>query len=500
MSKKNGNITKPTIEAKIISLIESKSIEITTKYQLETCEIGSLISYLTYSGIFIVGGFITKIADDHFTYVKPNSATKYYAMYVNVRKMWVDDFDQVEHILNILINNDKQTAEFGINIDNIAIVYNKKSFYVKQSMSTNECELENNSIRMDIQNDQLISRTDFRNLSKMDYDLSASRKKIKMLEYKHNELYELLMNKILNNHLFKYPTSAVNSLADLLIEKQPKPNVYLGIISNPISGYNEAYNKLAAARKQYWSDHKRYYKLKNRIATILQKILNNVNDNDKRHLLTTTFSDLITKYKYCSGTKMPSTGESLVINFLDKLCCSYQKQYTFFYFYSYRWPFCRDKMPLEYDFYCFLTSYKSHGTFQFVIEVDGDQHLEENDMHLFNYIHVHDIMKQHYLYEMNIHLLRLNNGNDIENSIVNFINTMLTSSTYLSVNEIEPIEELFGSRAKHAGLISFNNHHKEMRSKTRFASKKIPSISSKPINPELVLLDATLLILLSYLN
>jgi hypothetical protein len=50
----------------------------------------------------------------------------------------------------------------------------------------------------------------------------------------------------------------------------------------------------------------------------------------------------------------------------------------------------------------------------FVIEFDGEQHFSDNQFYNFKNSHINDIIKQYYLEEMNIHLLRISDVDDIE--------------------------------------------------------------------------------------
>jgi len=164
-------------------------------------------------------------------------------------------------------------------------------------------------------------------------------------------------------------------------------------------------------------------------------------------------------YKYCGrenysrGLFEPSSGESIIINNLKMLT----KNYNLLYFYKYRWPFCKDKATLEYDFYCILL-YDNH-IYQFVIEFDGGFHFESTSTFFdFEIYHKHDILKQYYLFHRSIHLLRLNEKNNNIRQIILFINTLISSDEYIIVNRIDPIKNFFQDKSPHYGLKIFYDY------------------------------------------
>ena len=158
----------------------------------------------------------------------------------------------------------------------------------------------------------------------------------------------------------------------------------------------------------------------------------------------------------------PSQGEQLVIDCLDLL----KKQYDIIYFYKFRWPFCKDKGVLEYDFYCILLC--DDYLYQFVIEFDGGFHFQrDTDFIDFRTYHVHDILKQYYLFQRSIHLLRLNNKYNIVDQIISFINNVIGSKKYVIINKIEPVFRYFLDKNEHGALKNFNNYYKIMHDKIK---------------------------------
>jgi hypothetical protein len=79
---------------------------------------------------------------------------------------------------------------------------------------------------------------------------------------------------------------------------------------------------------------------------------------------------------------------------------------------------------LEYDFYVIMIY--DNRLIQFVIEYDKSDDDRSNDS-----------FKEYCLFQMNIHLLRLNNKSNIKKEIVNFIRTIRSTKTYVTKNCIE---------------------------------------------------------------
>lgn len=223
---------------------------------------------------------------------------------------------------------------------------------------------------------------------------------------------------------------------------------------------------------------KEFCKSNNKLLNKIKKIINFLEDDIQKKELNIICNKYLTKKKFNKGTKYPSSGEQLIINFLDKL--SQCKEYLFFYYYSHRWNFCRDKLPLEYDFYCVMFHYNKF--FQFVIEYDGDQHYDKIKLYDFDTCHRHDILKQYYLAQLNIHLLRLTNNSDIKKSIIDFINKIILTNQYVIINAIKPIKELFNDNTAHKGLSQFYNLNKIFY----YESKK-NEIIDEDIMPDMVL-------------
>jgi hypothetical protein len=130
---------------------------------------------------------------------------------------------------------------------------------------------------------------------------------------------------------------------------------------------------------------------------------------------------------------------------------------NFIYFYRQRWDWCKNKNTLEYDFYCILIH--SGRVFHFVIEFDGDQHYYSSEFFNSHEQHRRDILKQYYLAELNIHLLRLKNEGNLMKKIINFINGILVTRTYMCVGKIAVDSTLFTDKQIHKGLSYFSEYY-----------------------------------------
>lgn len=309
-------------------------------------------------------------------------------------------------------------------------------------MSQNTNSLIKESLKKDM--------TKLRNLEKELKKLQQERKKHKLSSVAN---YNNLINNILMFVMFNHKPTKILTLKDLLLKTPIKTitklPVYMIKSSNRhVKKYKSYYDNTIEKNKIYWQVHKKFNTLRNNIK---KKIKLCVDDKNK-------IDEMLKLPKFSPGTKCPSLGEQNIMKCLEEL----KNSYNLYYFYSYRWDFCMDKMQLEYDFYCILIDLKRNHLVQFVIECDGDQHFGESNMYNYEYIHVHDIMKQHYLREMNIHLLRLTNEKHIKKYIVNFIDSIMVTDVYISVNTLKPCAKLFVNNKINDGLKYFYDYHKMM--------------------------------------
>lgn len=215
--------------------------------------------------------------------------------------------------------------------------------------------------------------------------------------------------------------------------------------------YKTRYDELKNLRKEYWRLRKIYGQTLERVTDRTTKMLECIEDEYERNRMTLIRDYSIRSIKYSEGTKLPSSGEAKVLKILDMV----SKQYDFYYIYMQRWHFCRDANPLEYDFYCML--FYDGYFYHWVIEFDGDQHYKETGY--YNHVddHRRDILKQYYLAELNVHLLRIRESSFDETfeKIESFMNSVIKTDKYLSVGRIAPIKKYFESDKCIPGLEHF---------------------------------------------
>jgi hypothetical protein len=334
----------------------------------------------------------------------------------------------------------------------------------------------------------MISKKDFRKLAKLSVTLKKAEERANKFIDARNNYAKILFEKNMHmdthiapmhNVLFENYRNKINNWNGLISENYyDKPFVPKNInrlISKYLSDYKECYDNAVIFREKHQEIYKQYYKLQNDLNENLKNAIESVDDQDKKQRLLEFCKPLLTKHVYCKGTKTPSEGELSVMEFLDKIALKCK----LYYFYSHKWNFCKNKNHLEYDFYCVLLHQGC--VFQWVIEYDGDQHYKDTHFFDFNNNHKRDILKQYYLAELNIHLLRLNKNLDIKKSIINFINKILITNKYVIVNKIDPIGDLFCEKSKHKGLVDFNKFIDDMKLHNEFSSSEEMKETKVPI-------------------
>lgn len=282
----------------------------------------------------------------------------------------------------------------------------------------------------------------------------------------HNEYFERLCDDILIKLIFKYPIKKnIVCTNDIINYNNNKPNYFnkipidestmlVNLIDKCRKHKKYQNNKIMKEQAEYENEMTELTKIKKYLINKVGKYTTATKDPGARHNIKNNFDKLFCtahlKKQLISG---PSTGEKKVMNFLEIL----SKKFHFCYNYLHKWSFCINVRKLEYDFYCVM--YYEERLFHFVIEFDGEQHYERNDFHDYENIHRLDILKQHYLHEMGIHLLRLRKNDNIRKTIVDFINKILTLNTYVITNGIEPNETIINGTHEHNGLKVFYKHY-----------------------------------------
>lgn len=136
MPDKKIRVRKDWAAAKIASYLENGRSEITTKKELKKYPIGSMISFIKKERIFKPGGFLTKIADDHFTYITPDFQNKYRVKYSNIVKMWVGDVYSTVNDLVSLVKDSKKKTNFPVEVAGIIVYYAKNNYDAKRFKGT----------------------------------------------------------------------------------------------------------------------------------------------------------------------------------------------------------------------------------------------------------------------------------------------------------------------------------------------------------------------------
>jgi len=170
------------------------------------------------------------------------------------------------------------------------------------------------------------------------------------------------------------------------------------------------------------------------------------------------------RVKYPLLKNIPSALENNVLDCLTLI----SKEYTLFYFYSHRLYFCRNNVlyTLEFDYFCIMI-YENR-LILFVIEADGSQHdtggFNGANISGIDMTHVRDVLKQYYLSQLSIHLLRIDRTRSVHNQIIRFIDLIVASDDYIIMNKRKPIKINFIDDSEHEGILKFcNNYNVEHR-------------------------------------
>jgi hypothetical protein len=266
-----------------------------------------------------------------------------------------------------------------------------------------------------------------------------------------HKLHNQLSKTDLMFHMFQNEADKVESWYDLATKdyyNKKIERVFSRRFTDIIFEYNLSYQKMMCARQQFRESKKEY---KEEYKEEYQEECEYVN----------------TKYDHFAKTKKPSTGEAYVMRILNKLA----EKRKLCYFYNYRGFPCRNIYPLEYDFFCILIYDERLVVFN--IEYDGDQHYHESSIFdNFCLNHKNDILKQYYLTQLNIHLLRLNAQSNIVDDILNFIEIIIYAERYVIMNGLLPIKTLFTDKSAHKGLQIFHDYHASSRLKTAFLASQ----------------------------
>lgn len=95
---------------------------------------------------------------------------------------------------------------------------------------------------------------------------------------------------------------------------------------------------------------------------------------------------------------------------------------------------------------------------QFVIEYDSDRHFDTGAIKFPN-IHINDIIKQYYLFQLSVHILRLRKHSDFEREIKHFLDSLIKTNEYVSMHPIRANALLF-NHVKNSKIVAFNKDYR----------------------------------------
>jgi hypothetical protein len=156
----------------------------------------------------------------------------------------------------------------------------------------------------------------------MDDKLTILSNQLKQCEKKHDMWQKILFNKFqLSPFLFYRQADDVQTLNDLINVSYDKPAVVIPnkrSLPDTIIKYHAKYNALIKARTELREYDKQYCRLNNLISADFTKLIEQSNGAKKDKLIHYQ-KKIFKQIKFSPNTKCPSSGEKLVIKFLDKL-------------------------------------------------------------------------------------------------------------------------------------------------------------------------------------
>ena len=181
----------------------------------------------------------------------------------------------------------------------------------------------------------------------------------------------------------------------------------------------------------------------------------------------------------CSSGEMDTMLQLMILHDIRYFHRTRRETCHFFFFYKLRWPFCTNIDRLEYDFYCIL--FVDNRLIQFVVEYDGAFHFEVqfDNPQLYQQYHKCDIIKQYYLFRMNVHLIRLND-NFRKTYGIDYISAQISdlieSDHYFEYQKILAKPEFFNNNNIHKGLQDFNSFFADISSQLKHHHNVITSV------------------------
>jgi hypothetical protein len=255
-----------------------------------------------------------------------------------------------------------------------------------------------------------------------------------------DQIQILMSNPKMIKYMYYKPIRKIYSLHDLIMDYDCTVNLVL-VDENEDTPIIDTVDTIVDILDSYRASYFNYKEIYDQISTFRnQHVQKQLSINNWRLMpLNSTFS----------------RNQHIVRRILDKLV----KKYKFFYIKH--WSFTNDlNQPggLIYDFYGIFIH---NGVLvQFVIECDNDDHFNCRSSK-FTSIHINDIIKQYYLFQINVHLLRLNNKSDAKHIVPRFLKTIANTQQYVIWNKIRAIPGLFTSRSKNDDLMRIYNNYVE---------------------------------------
>jgi len=288
----------------------------------------------------------------------------------------------------------------------------------------------------------------------------------------------------------KFTADQIDFFYNLASVDMKNRKIYLGMCNNldrdayKIFSYQKFFSKLLLYVHTYWYSYVTNFEKDhcNAVCVDNDDVFNrNIRNFLKEKLLFDDYVSVNTRNHTKEHTKQYTADEIKLCSVLDKIIESGVK---LTYYNEFSWGFCRDKKPLRFDLLCIL--FENNNLNMFVIESDGTNHYCcKTGSDIDN--HQRDIMKQYYLSQMNIHLLRVLTStnrmneiydpdsrlgdfdpdvdcdvfddseyyNNVEIIIRTFIDTVLNSDTYVRTNPISPRDIFFQSTEDNRGLVIF---------------------------------------------
>lgn len=184
----NLSITrKDKAQTKISMMIQNGRKEISSYDELKKYQRGSLISYITHTGIFRYGGFLLKVSPENFIYLTPDFSQKRRAYFKSVSKMWLGNVNEVNNDIVSLKQSSQRESNFPVNVNNTVIYYGNSTYDRVRFLNTDRykkiIQWYKYFVDPDFDNDQLKGK----NMDKKQLSLALAK-----YDISHNELKKIL--------------------------------------------------------------------------------------------------------------------------------------------------------------------------------------------------------------------------------------------------------------------------------------------------------------------